>query len=308
MAYAVTKLNYDEIDQNTKNKLSFLANPELLEAFAKRDGAVFYYLGIIEHSKIIAIMPVFEKKKFGMRYLIQPIEYKYTPIDFFLTDSLSLFRKQNHQLMILKTLALYLKKEYFKLMIDFESSIQDIRAFKWVGLDVEPLYTYTKVIKEDSSEKLPTETKRQLNNKAKKELHIKECWDLDIYKTLSIDMLNHQNRQKRQVQKGYFSFLDDLCIKGFCAMYVAYKEEKPLVYLIVLKDPQKSFLYAFYSALSEEGKKLGANIYCYDYVLNNHKDFEIFDFTGANIENIAFFKSQFNCELVNYFRIEKKIM
>ena len=303
MPYSITKLRHDELEQKKIKDLSFWAEPALLSSFAKRDEVIFYYLVASEHDNIKAIMPVFEKRKFGLRYLIQPYEYYYTPIDFFIEEKQSLFRKQNHELMILKEYAIFLKKEYFKFKLHLDPSIRDIRAFKRTGFRVEPLYTYTKIIKEYESSGLPKETKRLLQNKAKKELYIKENWDLEIYKALSISMLNKKNRPLRQVEKNYLDFLNDLYDKGFCTKYIVYKGEEALVYLILLKDKINKYLYAFYSAMSENGKKIGANIFCFDYILSHHYDFEILDFTGANNENIAFFKSQFNCELVNYYRI-----
>ena len=119
-------------------------------------------------------------------------------------------------------------------------------------------------------------------------------------------MLNVKKRPLRQIQENYFPFLTDLHEKGLCSKYVVFKEHEPLAYLIVLFDQHKKIIYAFYSALKEVGKKKGANIFCFDYMLNTHHDYHTFDFTGANVENIAFFKSQFNCNLVSYFGISSR--
>jgi len=305
MKYETVKLCINNLEQSMIDTLSFWSKPLLLESFAKRDDALCYYLAVVENNKILALMPVFEKKKFGLRYLVQPMEYYYTPINFFSLENYSVHRKQNHRLMILKALAVYIKKEYFKINLRFERSIQDIRAFKWVGLKAEPLFTYIIKINEYSSEKLPNETRRQLNNKAKKELMVKECRDMKIYKDISINMLNRKKRSFRQIETKYINFLDELHAANLCVQYVVFKDDEPLTYNIILLDRQHKYIYGFLSATSDKGMKFGANIFCIDHIIKNHSDFEIFDFTGANTEKISFFKSQFNCDLKNYYKINK---
>ena len=307
MDYKIVKLNSTDIGKETESRLSFWGNPLLLESFAKRDELNFYYLVVSNNEKMVAIMPVFERRKFGIKYIVQPYEYYYTPIDFLLLENQSFYKTQNHQLEIYKILASYLKKEFYKINIHFDMSIQDIRAFKWSKFDIEPLYTYVKSIQDYDSDTLPRETKRNLNNKAKKELQIKNIWDLEIYKSLSENMLNRINRSHRQIQPNFIRFLDDLHKKGFCEMYVALKDELSIACNILLKDKEKFLMYAFPYAVNEIGKEYRANSFCFDHIFSCHKEYNQFDFSGANIENIAYFKSQFNCELVSYYRVSKKI-
>ena len=297
MLYQTKKIYISDLPDAIRATLPLWANYDILIAFAKREKATAYYIIVIEEDNIIALMPVFEKKKIFLKYIYQPLDYKYTPI---------IFYKNSNQINVLKSLATYLYKEYFRIMITLDPAINDIRAFKWSGLKAEPLYTYTKQIKDYSSDDLQKETKRILNNKAKKDLVMKKQWDLDIYKTLSIEMLNRKKRSLRQINDSYISFLNEIYAKGFITQYIAFKDENPLAYLIIIKDILQKKIYAFFAAADTNIKKNGASLFCYDFILSNYTSgFDTFDFSGANIESIAYYKSQFNPELVNYYRIRK---
>ena len=306
MNYYLEKKHKNNLDNNLINKLSFWANPILMECYAKRDKSIFYYLVVYQDDIIVAVMPIFEKKKIFLKKAYTPLDYKYTPIDFFLKNDLDKFREQNYKLSIINEIAKYLKNNYFRIHIYLDPSINDIRAFNWAGLTVYTRYTYIKKIDDYTPDSLSRETKRLLNNKAKKELHIKEIWDIDIYMSLSEQMLKRKNRNLRQINSQFSVFLNDLYNKDLCTMYVAYKNDTPLLYLIILKDIIHKKIFAFFSALSDEGKKkYGASIYVYDYIFTNLKEYITLDFAGANINTVAYFKSQFNCDLINYYHIIK---
>ena len=297
MSLDIVKLKTSELDAEIINQFSLWGKPDVLNSFAGRDNSIPYYICCTEGDKILSVLPIFELKKIFIRYISQALDYKYTPIYFF-EDSL------NKQLKINKAIGNFLKKNYFIVKLSLDPTITDIRGFKWGGCKAEPLYTYTQKINTYNSDDLPKETKRILYNKAKPYLNIVSEWNMDIYKELSVCMLKRKKREMRQIAPNYIDYLNYLYQAGYCEMFIAYKNDEPLGYLIIIKDNLKKYIYAFYAASDTKIKKNGSSLLCYDYVLNHFKNqFDVFDFCGANIETISYFKAQFNPDLITYYRL-----
>jgi len=304
MAYKIEKIKAVDIPNYINNKISFWAKPELLNLFAKRDNTELFYIIVTQNDTILSIMPILEKKKYRFVYINQAHEQYYTPIDFLLPDNQTLFSLQYEKLAILKLFAKYLKNNYFKVVINFEDNISDIRAFSWVGFTVTPLYVYKKNIINYSEEYLAPSVKPELKKAYKNGLTAKQYWDIKSCSNLLQSLSNRKNRPKRQTENDYQLFLNDLYKNSLCDMVLVCKDDTPLTFAIVLKDKVSLTLYSFVTATSDLGLKLNSGIFCFNYILSNYREYSIFDLGGANIENVAFFKSKFNCELKNYYRVE----
>ena len=308
MEHKIIKLSADDLDNGIKERLSFWADPSLLAVYAKRDSLNFYYLCATKNDTISAVIPVFEKKKYGLKYITQLNLCIYTPIVFFLNEDFEPYHTQNEQLLIMKAIGKYLKKNYIKITLSFDYEITDMRAFKWTGFSVEPMYTYKKKIDEYNKNLLPRDAKIKLKKAIKSDLYINECWDINIISLLMNDMCNRKNISKYLLQKEYLVFLDALYQHKICSMVVVYKDKDPVAFWSFLKDSSKNILYGLVSAGNKLGNDLGAHALCVDYIMNNYSDFDTYDFCSANVESVAYFKSQFNCDLVNYYRISKKYL
>ena len=296
-----------EIEPMVAEKLSFWANPSLLECYARRDNLTVYYILVFHNGNLLGVMPIFEKRKYGFRYVVSPHEYCYTPIDFFLSPELSLFRMQNHRVEIMKAIASFLYKEYVKVMLHLHFDIEDIRAFKWTGYTAIPIYTYIKKLEGYTSDSLPKDTRRQLNSVAKGNgLYVKECWDMEAYTKLVKELLLSLRRSLRQVSEKYIDFLNKLYELGFCTKHVVYREDEPMGCAVVMTDSLRAYAFALVSGISASGRRLSANHLLFDHQFKSLENMDYFDFYGAGVEDIAYFKSQFNCELVPFYRIIKK--
>ena len=306
MKYTTQKLNIDELDNEIKIHLSLWSNPQLLKIFAARDSVQCFYLCCYRETQLVALMPIMEKKKMGITYITQLFEQSYTTIDFFNVDQSNLYSEQNEQIMILKSFSLYLKK-YLKVSLKFDPTIIDIRPFKWDGFHIGVNYTYTCTIPEYREESLPRIAKEKLKKALKAHLIVQEHWDIDIVKNISEEMLLLKNRSLRQVHHKYLAFLENLYDAKLCHQIVVYKDTTPISFTIFLKDPKSIFLCAFVTGTTKLGYSIGANTLGTDYILKNFNQYHQYDFCGANIESIAFYKSQLNFELKNYYSISKKV-
>jgi len=279
------------------------ANPTLLTLFAKRDKIDLYYLCVKKGETIKAIMPIFQNKRYGLRYTYQPILYKYTPIDFFLEPSPNIFHTQNEQLEILTCIAKYLRANFKKVSLAFESSLSDLRAFKSAGFKVEPQYTFTK----DISGYIPSEHPRILRRSLKEGIeygvYTKEIWDIAMLQGLCLSFISRKSEWNMRFNAQLFAFLEELHKEGLCTAVVAFVGDTPLAFRVLLKDSLNCKLYDMLAGANETGEKYGANAHCLEYIFTHFTEYNHFDFCGANIPKIAFFKSQFNCELVHYFAV-----
>ena len=210
--------------------------------------------------------------------------------------------------MILQEIANYLKKNYFKVILDFDSSILDMRAFSWNGFQVSPRYTFTLKLNTYNPENLTQIMRAELRKANEEGLYAIECWDLNAVETLSRSLAIRKKRTHRQSRNIYLNFLDELNSLNICSKVVVYKDDLPTYFCIYLKDIPNSCIYALVAAANEAGNHYCSSVFGYDFIFNNNYDFDLFDFTGANTEQIAFYKSKFNCDLVNYYRIQKKCL
>jgi len=300
----IEKIPVSQIDAAQKESLSFWANCALISLFAQKDHINAYYLIVSKKQTIKAIMPIFEKKKWGFTYIYQPRLYKYTPIDFF-TDSTSQFHTQNEQLEILSSIAQYLRKTYTISNITLYHNLTDIRAFKASGFEIDTLYTYLKKIDTYSMDPLPRILKRQLATASKNGVNCKQSWDIPAFTLLSKSFKGRKGELDMAFDDNLFSFLDKLYQNDLCTSVIAYKDDTPLAYRILLIDTSKHYLVDMLAVAGETGNNYGAGVACLDYIFRHFCEYETFDFCGANIPNIAFFKSQFLCELVPYFGVKR---
>jgi hypothetical protein len=308
MSYEVFKIALNDLDLAIKGRLSFWAKAELIRLFAERDGVSEYYLCVRNGSDILGVMPIFEKRKFGITYTCQLLEYYYTPIDFFLNDDLIAFERQNTQLEVMKALAVYLKKHYFKVLLKLDIGVRDVRGFQWSGLSVEPLFTFRKRLSGYNGEDLQRTLREDIRKAQKSNLSVKAGFDIEVIKRVDTDLSQHKGRSLRQVSGAYMEFLEGLQEQGFSDTFILYFEGEPVSFFVVLKDLERSIIYAYFTATTLKGKEIGASAYCYDFMFRHYTEYEYFDFTGANTEAVAFFKSKFSCDLENYYKIEKKYL
>jgi len=279
------------------------ANPTLLTLFAKRDGINLNYLCVKKGETIKAIMPIFQNKKYGLRYIYQPSLYKYTPINYFLDPSENIFHNQNEQLEILTCIAKYLRTHYKRLSLAFEHTICDLRAFKDAGFKVEPQYTFTKDIRDYHPTENPRILRRSLKEGIEHGVYVKECWDISIFKSLCHSLSKRKSEWNMRFDGKLFTFLEELHKEDLSTAVVAFSGDTPLAFRILLKDSINCKLYDMLAGANEVGDKYGANAHCLHFIFTHFTNYNQFDFCGANIPKIAFFKSQFNCKLVHYFAV-----
>ncbi|MCK9329231.1 MAG: hypothetical protein PHY08_00695 [Candidatus Cloacimonetes bacterium] len=324
MSYEISKIPINNLEIPDTIKLPLWAQQKFITIFAERDNLDPYYLIVSKRDKnqenhsfssILLLMPIFEKKKFTIRYVIQPLEYYYTPLCFFLNSKKYEFESQNLKLCLLKEVADYLKKHYFKVSLDIDYRVNDARAFDWKGFKCSPRYTYIKDINTYDPNDLYLRQKKYLKKAVSNNLQISLDWDIDIAEKLCNDLNIRKNVLHRYTMRKYLRFFNQLYEDKFCLMISVLDSNEPIAFRILLVDINQNYLYDFIAAANERGNNIGANVFCLNYIFTNADKllltatypFKYFDFCGANTESIAFFKSQFDNRLQNYYRIKKSI-
>lgn len=311
--YNISVVDFNKISFVDFSCLSFWANPKLLEAFAIRDNLKLSWITVYKKNELVMIMPVFEKKKLFFKYLSQLDLYYYTPISFFLKDKKYSFENENEKLSVLNSLAGFLSKNYIKTQLALESVIQDVRGFIWNGFNCFPAYTYVKDMYLYNRQELYPKQKRYLKKALSENLNVSLDWKTEVIVELSRDMLKRKNRSHQVIFEKSLRFYQQLHKEGLCFQITAFRDEQPLAFRLILKNEKDSYLYDFLAGASKEGNNIGANIFCLDYIFSNYNklfnniSFRYFDFCGANTQTVAYFKSQFDNHLVNYYRIKKSI-
>jgi hypothetical protein len=115
---------------------------ELMAATAELDQAEAGYLCCYKGDVLKAVMPVYEKKRLGLRRLVAPLGSYYQGIWTQDKPAAAVSRELLNNLNLCAELAKYLKARYQRLRVNLHPHNADVRGFTWNGIKAVPLYTF----------------------------------------------------------------------------------------------------------------------------------------------------------------------
>lgn len=250
-----------------------------------------------------------EYKKLGFK-LIRPPAIPYDGFLIVERDVKSVSKKESYRLEIIQFFLTQLEKKYHYLSFSFPPEFLDIRPLIWSNYQVRVNFTYHSPnnINSELTNNYDPALRRQIKKGEKLKYEIldvkdegmlKDCIDL-VYK--SMIRQEHSLSVKREIlitlatlmlQKGK--------LRGFLLVY----NEKPIFTVLSVIDKGK--VYYWQAGGDSQYFSTGLNQLLLHNVLDQLvvKEELKFDFIGANISSIARYKSQYNFQLLSYYRFTK---
>ena len=274
--------------------LSIAFDPNYLTPIGLSFNFKINYLIYKSKEELEFAMVVFSK---GNKVIL-PENFTYSPL--WINPKLSERKQIEIQISLIKLLKEKYKKIFLKLNID----IQDIRAFKWEGFNVEVRYTYIR-LKNFKPNKSINNRLKKINN-FKTNISIQSPSYDDI--RLNIDFLKTLNFNELKC-KSYLDLINKWNKNGFLKSFRIEIENKIVGAFLVLLDPQIKKAYTLMINSSNREFEF-THALVYQSITNwlDENNFDEVDFCGANIKGIAFFKSLFNPILKNYYVLNYSAM
>lgn len=267
--------------------------------------------GIYKGESLIGIIPIFCKREFGMNMVFSPPPKTVTPYSGIVMSGEYLNFRQSKRERYLSYFVDEMEKELNSFSpvyrhINLVPNFIDIRAFKWSKYIIQSNYTFIMNLN-DPLEYIYKNFSKDLRNK----LRIAEKRNLSFIPGDSLSDLhrmlerryNEQNLSIPIISKDYLSDL----IKSFpdnIYIYYIVDGNGEVITATATQEYKSRFLDWIGSPKSENG----ANEYMEWSLLQQAKlnNYHLFDFVGANNNNISVFKSKFSPQLQVYFSVSKK--
>lgn len=286
---------------------------DFLKIIEKHSGFKLLSYGIYKENELLSIIPLFYHKKFIFKMVFSPPPRSAVPyLGLLVTDEFKTF-KQSKKETCLKTIFLDISSELNKLSAGYVNiatapNISDIRQFKWNGFTTEPRFNYILDLTAPL-EKIWNGFKQEARKgitKAERGGYRLDCGD-------NISGFYQRVQERYKEQKLSDPLLNETYLVDIkkhypnnIKLYNLYDSKDDLLTCVMTQQYKNKFVYWIGSTRSEQY----ANEYLIWRLIQKAKSehYTIFDFTGANTENICRFKSKFNPQLEFYFNVYRKTL
>lgn len=258
-------------------------------------------LKIYKGEELIALLPLFERKKLGMKALVCPVGGYYQGIHLFMDPNTSAPRVLLDNLAISEHIALFLSKEYSRINFKLLPDNHDVRGFTWNKYNARPMYTF----RHDLSQKLQIlqDEKKSLRKAAAAGLTLVEHFDPEPYLRMQADLDKRKNHSFGVSLESLARYFEKLYAAGLLRQYNVMQEAKVLSSNIIYSDGGKA-VYTVFMASEPEGLKLGAATFHSIELISQLPDTcRIFDYCGGNVQDVARFKAALGLQLQVFFNL-----
>ncbi|KHJ39630.1 hypothetical protein PBAC_01410 [Pedobacter glucosidilyticus] len=277
----------DWVDFLSKKNIDLSFHPDYLTSVAISFNCIVKYVFFKDKEKINFAIAFFNKRS----KVILPEHFTHNPI------WINLALSERKQLDIYLQLVKYLKSKYSKIVLKLNTNVNDIRAFKWEGFNVETRYTYIRKKGTLAHKSIESRIKKSLGSSLN--VQIDDTSKDDI--TINVDFLKVLNFNRRK-RESYLKLFSSWKEKGFLKSFSISKEKKVLgVFIVLLDKNTKKISTLMINGADRNLDYLHATIYNEINKWSDENGFEEVDYCGANFNGIAQFKSLFYPELKPYF-------
>ncbi len=281
---------------------SYWHNPEFMDAIARMHNVTAFQLQVYKGEELFAILPLYERRKMGIKALVTPVGAYYQGISFAFENNAGKARILLDTTAVCSRVARFLGENYKRVKLQLNPENLDVRGFTWNGFKASPLYTFrcasTQVLNS-----LPDERKK-FRNAQNLGMELVESFDPDAFLALQkrLDIRkNHNLGVSYHSMKVFFTHLHDAgLLKQFNVLW-----ENEVVSANILLYDGGEVVYTLYKATSEEALKRGAaSFHSLSLLQSLPKGSRIFDYCGANVQEVARFKAALGLDLCVFYQIK----
>jgi len=263
---------------------------------------------IIVHkdNSIEAGILLFYKKKFRFKVVTRAPLTLYNGILFKRTDNLIKSQKITEvQYNLTEIILKHISRNFKFVNISSSYNVCDMRTFIWSKWNVQPQYTYTININNIDSifDNFSSSLRRKIRFCEKEPFCIEKTNDINTLLILQEESYFKNSLKPILALSSFNRFLSLLMEKELVDIFSISKENNVHSMRALLK--WNNTIYDFIAGTSEKHKKENGTHYLVWKLLQKYSEFgfTLFDFMGANTQNIIDFKRSFGGELREYYNL-----
>ncbi len=291
----------------SKEGLSFCPlwiNPDFMLAVQNLHNCEAKQLVCYKGDEIKAVMPLYEKKKLGISYLICPMSAYYQGLWFYNLGKKGENRRLLDELNISSDIAIWLKTHYKKMQFKLMPENYDVRGFTWKNYKAKPLYTFTYDFQEPL--KLLYDEKRKLSKASIYNYQLDEQFLPEEFINLLKILYQRLNKDLGLSYSAFQKWMEDLYQHQFLYQFNLRREGKVVSSNLVLGEKEDDRAYSMMLSTLPEEMKNGASVVHYlTFIESLRGRFDKIDFCGGNNPDVARFKAAMGFKLELFFIIEK---
>ena len=254
-------------------------------------------------AKPVACLPFYEKKRLQLLMAYNAVSVYYSPVVFRLTDRIL----PNHNLLlqyeITGCMGKFLKQRYFRINLNLLPDVYDTRGFREAGIDVVPLYTYIKQLRNP----IPffNHEMTSLRKARKQEYDYNVEYRSGVLPDLLYRMFARKDLPFNIAKCKLHFLLDSLVEAGLVEQHNLISHDRIVSSCIIITGIGNT-AYAMATASEPEDMKAGASILLYSHIFDNlAKRYLYLDLCGANSFGPSRLKAAMGAELKVFFRLSK---
>jgi len=277
------------------------SEPGFLKSVALTHNLKAWLLTCHKGEELVATLPLYERSRMGIKYLVEPVTAYYQPLEFFNASGHEPSRLLR-ELSIMEAIAGYLKKSYRRLRIKLYPANSDVRGFLWSGMNARPYYTFVHR-RGDTLDPIRNE-KRKLKSAWEIPYQFDGQFNLEAFLALYHQMHKRKERKLSLPQDKMESFCRALHEQGILHQHNVSLENEIVSSEIYLGKGEGT-AYALYRASKPEEMAKGVSSWHTARALDELlKVYEKVDMCGANIADVARFKAALGLKLAVFYQIE----
>ena len=284
-----------------QSRYSFWHDPEFMAALADLHGVRALQLQVFKGEELLAILPLYERRKLGFKALVTPTGTYYQGISFDFPGNCTPTRKLLDTVAISARIADFLTEQYKWIDIQLNPDNVDIRGFTWAGYKAKVFYTFRQFL----GTELPVlaDERYTMRQAEKQGMKMVEEFNPDAFLTLQKGLEERKQHSLGVSHDRLKDFFIRLHEKGLLKQLNVYHDSK-IVSSSILYVDQGEVAYLILMATTPEAMRLGAAIFN-SLSLADHlpEPTQILDFCGANIREVARFKAAIGLDLQSFFHL-----
>lgn len=264
----------------------------------------FKILTIQKKGTIFGGILLFEKNN----KIVIPRFTPYTSVIYRKIDTSNNYKIISERRKINELIALYLKRNYKKIVLKQNIEYIDIRDFQFNKFSASYLYTYYNNLEKYNLDTIKSENRRNINKALKeKNYEFELVTNYNEIDVLLEPFFETMDKKVFSVDKKFKDKFINMVkfLKERTLFYILKSEEDILSTRIVLIDNNKK-IEAWVSGTTEKGRKERTASYLAHKILSDlkEKSYKDFDWDGANTPGVTDFKRNFGGELKPYSILE----
>ena len=279
----------------------FWYSPLFLEAIEELHGLKSYILKVYKGEELIAMLPLFERRRFSMKALVCPVAAYYQGLHFFFDPATSAPRVLLDSLAISTEIARFLAKEYTRINFKLHPGNEDLRGFTWNKFQARPMFTFRHCLSEELA--MLQDEKKSLRKAQAACMELQESFDPDAFFRLQREMDARKGHDLGLDYDKLGKFFERMRQQKMLLQYNVILDSKTVSSNVMYEDGGKVAYTVFQASDPQAMKKGAAAFHSVEILKSLPQNCELFDYCGANVPDVARFKAALGLSLKVFYHV-----